>query len=957
MSYVDLSHFHNLSLAQINSQDNYSQELKEIIDTFSEEDRMKWEIYKTYDDKGTPISGIHQAVYRIGYTITGQDKLIPLSSPEASGARVVLLYNKKENLFLLSIEGTDFGNLNDILTDYDLLRIATKGERKIVKQEKEILHILREIKEIIDANDGTLVISGHSLGGGLSQILSARCMKSQYKEYICPQKILYTVTFDSPSVVQYIENLGLSDIQNKLGVTNYMYRANIVNVFSDLSPVTNYMISGTHSDKGKLKIAAGGLILRNLDYLFTGNTKHTHGLDTITNTLASNHTKLEIDTFVTINAWGILDAPFPIATYIYGVCQQQYLCRNVANIPINLLVDGVWAGYNGLPDGIHGFLANVATNLEAIANVLSGYVLRPSYNFFYDYFLAPIAIVTNYVLAPIAGIPGYLYACLPNFIAMRFNDAGNLGNVFKFAAKSSIPIVLSWSIARLMKIYQQSNKLHSINEQTSACMEDLGGVSCTIEGGVHDISFKKIDENKLRVSDIMPDLRLLVKEICTDNRHRDIVVKSAIAPDKLGLDILHQAMQKQNNNLSCKYHADSDGDYISFILNTIEELEDGYVNSFINQLVRFYILLPEYRDRITKYGVSLIQAEYNDSARDDVRDMIQSMRREGGSYAQILEQFIGDKDQLMIDGFFDILLKNMLEDLLQKLNNHAYSEDDDFLYITISGGYTSYLRKYLYNDEGLKAEYKQILPILFKFEAEIACNSHYESKLMPSNSLCPEKEPITATDTICLKVQFIKYLLQSINSNNVGNVKNILTLGIDVMGRDYVNDLLEDGEILAQAKKLRNADPEIEYEIFKHQYGLEDSKVTAKQYKVLQKVFGNEDIAVAIIMKYLYKKSALLATYGDVNDILTRFFKINSTESIKHKIYKLITKIISSEFFSDTGSNNKKDSEAELFQILEMISLYGFKNYNEYKEQIIRSIESNLDLDINKQPEKIYRMR
>ena len=88
-----------------------------------------------------------------------------------------------------------------------------------------------------------------------------------------------------------------------------------------------------------------------------------------------------------------------------------------------------------------------------------------------------------------------------------------------------------------------------------------------------------------------------------------------------------------------------------------------------------------------------------------------------------------------------------------------------------------------------------------------------------------------------------KLLLQSIDSNSVTIVKEILTRGDEVVEEGYVRGLLAGGRELVKARE--NGNIEIEYEIFKKQYGLEDVSITLMQYQTLQSTFGNEDIAVA----------------------------------------------------------------------------------------------------------------
>ena len=171
---------------------------------------------------------------------------------------------------------------------------------------------------------------------------------------------------------------------------------------------------------------------------------------------------------------------------------------------------------------------------------------------------------------------------------------------------------------------------------------------------------------------------------------------------------------------------------------------------------------------------------------------------------------------------------------------------------------------------------------------------------------------------------FRKLLLQAIDSNSVIIVKEILTRGDKIVEEGYVRGLLAGGRELVKARE--NGNIEIEYEIFKKQYGLEDVSITLMQYQTLQSTFGNEDIAVAIAMGYIDEDEMFLM-YSSITEYMEEVLGISSVDEIIANTEVMLAEVLKKIYTMDHA----------VWSDIVLISLYGFKFYDEDAQLIHRS--------------------
>ena len=151
-----------------------------------------------------------------------------------------------------------------------------------------------------------------------------------------------------------------------------------------------------------------------------------------------------------------------------------------------------------------------------------------------------------------------------------------------------------------------------------------------------------------------------------------IIGKDPINLQTLGLKTLDKAIDKQSADGACKYYKDASGDYIKFSMQDSKNIDSA--GQFINQLMRLYILFPEYRQSLTEHGLSILLGDFKDEegAAQKISYIVESERSVGRSYAQILDAFIReDKSAYLTEGFLvnykddsDLLLEILKQDII-----------------------------------------------------------------------------------------------------------------------------------------------------------------------------------------------------------------------------------------------------------------------------------------------------
>lgn len=162
----------------IEKQIDNSQEKKEIdaailaLDSYGDDEEgwLSQTNYKKLDLESLSNVGVsneHQSILSVAEKINECN-----NRQSETGFHAELYYNEATNSYVISFRGTEFTDLNDIKTDYNILKNALGSDDKIKQYEMamEIAEVINKISKE-ERDNLNIEVVGHSLGGGLASIV------------------------------------------------------------------------------------------------------------------------------------------------------------------------------------------------------------------------------------------------------------------------------------------------------------------------------------------------------------------------------------------------------------------------------------------------------------------------------------------------------------------------------------------------------------------------------------------------------------------------------------------------------------------------------------------------------------------------------------------------------------------------------------------------------------------